>query len=64
MKVKTDTFGKFVEAEIIPVFQNNLGRVKLDERKRAVNKIRDLVASDFPESNIIIDENGLVKYNY
>ena len=29
LRVKTDTFGKFVEADIIPVYQDNLGHVKI-----------------------------------
>ena len=62
IKIKTDRSGKFAEADIIPVYQDKLGRVKLDERKRAINKIRELVAIDFPDSNIIISENGNVKY--
>lgn len=62
IKIKTDTFGKFVEADIIPVYQDNQGRVRPDKNFRAVKKIQELVAADFPDSVIIVDDNGKVTY--
>ena len=62
IKVKTDTFGKFVSAQIIPVYQNSIGHVVPDERKRVIIRLQELVATDFPESEIEIDNKGKVTY--
>jgi hypothetical protein len=62
LKVKTDLSGNFVEADIIPVYQDNMGHVKYDPQKRAIKKIIELVAEDFPDSGISISSDGNVKY--
>ncbi len=62
IKVKTDTYGKFVEADIIPVRQNSMGHVVPDTRLRVITKLQELIASDFPESVISLDNNGKVTY--
>ncbi|MEA1886120.1 MAG: CapA family protein [Bacteroidota bacterium] len=53
-----DTDGEFLFGKIIPVYQNNYGHVKPDPRKRAIFKIRELTLTDFPESGLIIDNDG------
>ena len=50
--------GEFTGGKIIPVYQNNYGHVKTDPQKRAIFKIRELIATDFPESELIIDNDG------
>lgn len=50
--------GTFMGGRIIPVYQDNYGHVKQDPRKRAIFKIRELTETDFPESGIIIDDDG------
>jgi len=50
--------GEFTGGKIIPVYQNNYGHVKTDPQKRAIFKIRELMATDFPESELIIDNDG------
>lgn len=62
IRLKTDTFGKFVEADIVPVYQNAVGHVVYDERKRVITTIQKLVVADFPESLISITSNGKVTY--
>jgi hypothetical protein len=64
IKIKTNTFGKFVEADIIPVYQDNSGRVLPDDKNRAVKKIQELVRADFPDSEIVVDDNGKVTYKH
>lgn len=53
-----NTDGEFLFGKIIPVYQNNYGHVKPDPRKRAIFKIRELTLTDFPESGILIDDDG------
>ncbi|MFO7755178.1 MAG: CapA family protein [Bacteroidales bacterium] len=50
--------GSFIDGRIIPVYQNSYGYVRQDPRKRAIFKIRELTETDFPESGIIIDDDG------
>lgn len=62
IKVKTDTCGKFVEAKVIAVRQNSMGYVVPDPLNRVIFKLRELIATDFPESVIALDEKGNVTY--
>jgi len=50
--------GEFLGGKIVPVYQNNSGQVKTDPQKRAIFKIRELMMTDFPETGIIIENNG------
>jgi len=52
--------GEFMGGKIIPVYQNKYGYVKQDPQKRAIFKIRELTTEDFPESNLVIDNNGYI----
>ena len=58
--INIDDKGAFTSGRIIPVYQNSLGHVKYDPQKRAIFKIRDLTETDFPQSEIYIDENGKI----
>lgn len=62
IKITVDTSGKFLSGRIIPVFQIYFGGVKFDPEKRVIQKIRELVEQDFPESVINISENGEISY--
>jgi poly-gamma-glutamate capsule biosynthesis protein CapA/YwtB (metallophosphatase superfamily) len=62
MKIKTDISGRFLSGKIIPVYQPWPGGVKYDPNGRVIRKIRDLTATDFPESVISISENGEITY--
>ncbi|MDT8402068.1 MAG: CapA family protein [Bacteroidales bacterium] len=53
-----DTEGEFLFGKIIPVYQNNMGHVKQDPEKRAIFKIQELIQSDFPESKLVVDNDG------
>ncbi|MBN1387280.1 MAG: CapA family protein [Bacteroidales bacterium] len=52
--------GEFLGGKIIPVYQNKYGHVKKDPQKRAIFKIRELIMTDFPESEVLIDDNGYI----
>jgi len=53
-----NTEGEFLFGKIIPVYQNNLGHVGKDPGKRAIFKIQELIAKDFPESELMVDDHG------
>ena len=52
--------GEFTGGKIIPVYQNKYGYVQEDPQKRAIFKIRELIMTDFPESELFIDNNGYI----
>lgn len=62
VKIKTDISGRFLSGKIIPVYQPWPGGVKYDSNGRVIRKIRDLTATDFPESVINISEKGEITY--
>lgn len=61
IKVNVDSSGKFLDALIIPLYQDYLGHVKIDPHRRVISRIRDLTSMDFPGSVIDIDDEGFVK---
>jgi poly-gamma-glutamate capsule biosynthesis protein CapA/YwtB (metallophosphatase superfamily) len=62
MKINVDTAGRFLSGRIIPVFQPWPGGVRYDYDRRVINKIRDLVAVDFPDAVVNISEKGEISY--
>jgi len=62
MRLNVCTDGRFGSGRIIPVFQTYNGGVRIDPDKRVIRKIRDLTDLDFPESVVIISENGDINY--
>ncbi|MEZ4999451.1 MAG: CapA family protein [Bacteroidales bacterium] len=59
--VTTDTEGGFRGARIVPLYQDSQGCVRIDPSKRAIRKIIELTAADFPGSQLTIGEEGDVK---
>ncbi|MBS0011915.1 MAG: CapA family protein [Bacteroidales bacterium] len=59
-----NTDGEFLFGKIIPVYQNNMGHVKEDPQKRAIFKIRELMMTDFPETGLLIDNNGNISLKH
>lgn len=62
IKLNVDTSGKFLSGRIIPVYQPWPGGVKLDESRRVINKIRELMAADFPDEVITVSDSGEISY--
>jgi poly-gamma-glutamate capsule biosynthesis protein CapA/YwtB (metallophosphatase superfamily) len=61
VKVFTDIHGNFYQAQIVSTYQQFYSTVMLDERKQALKRIQALTREDFPESTLLIDDNGWVK---
>jgi poly-gamma-glutamate capsule biosynthesis protein CapA/YwtB (metallophosphatase superfamily) len=53
--------GTFLNGKIIPVKQYYSGRLIVDPAKRAIKKIRKLTQTDFPESEIEITNDGIIR---
>lgn len=62
MKIKVDSAGRFLSGRIIPVYQPWPGGVKIDEGRRVINKIRDLMAVDFPDAIVQVSDTGEISY--
>ena len=62
VNVTTDITGRFLSGRIIPVYQGQDGIVRIDNQKRVIKKIMELNALDFPESEIIVGEDGVISY--
>ena len=62
VKIQTNAEGKFLQGQLIPIYQPGAGGPKIDPKKRAVSVIRELTKKDFPESNLLIDDSGFITY--
>ncbi|HLN56212.1 MAG TPA: CapA family protein [Bacteroidales bacterium] len=62
VKLNVDITGKFLSGRIIPAFQPWPGGVRYDPSGQVIYKIRELVATDFPESIIDISEKGNITF--
>ena len=60
IKVYTSREGGFLYGEIIPVRQTGKGFTSIDPQKQAISIIRQLTDQDFPESNLLITDEGLI----
>jgi hypothetical protein len=62
IKLKVNRAGKFLSGNIIPVYQGQDGIVRQDTLKRAIRRIRELVALDFSETEATISADGKINY--
>ncbi|PIB35809.1 capsule biosynthesis protein CapA [Reichenbachiella sp. 5M10] len=62
IRVSTDGQGRFLRAQIIPTYQGGAGGPKFDLDGRAIRIIQELTEKDFPESNLRIDDSGIISY--
>jgi hypothetical protein len=52
--------GSFLTAKIIPVCQVGEGGAKIDSQGRAIKIIKELTRLDFPETPLVIEEDGTI----
>ena len=62
VKIQTSSNGEFLKGSIIPIYQPGHGGPKIDPKKRAIKLVQELTKKDFPESNLQIDDSGLITY--
>ena len=62
IKVFATSSGEFISGEITPTVQSHASGVQIDPAKSVIKIIQDLSKKDFPESEIRIDDNGLITY--
>lgn len=61
VKVSVDRNGKFLKGMIIPIRQYGNGGPQLDKKRTVIRKIQQLTAQDFPDSSLVIHDNGAIK---
>ncbi|MGC1240256.1 MAG: CapA family protein [Chryseosolibacter sp.] len=62
VKVFTNASGEFLTGEITPTIQTHATGVQIDPAKSVIKIIQELSEKDFPESEIQIDDNGIITY--
>lgn len=62
VKIFTNSSGEFLRGEITPTVQSHASGVQIDPAKSVIKIIQDLSKKDFPESEIQIDDDGLITY--
>lgn len=62
IKVFTNREGEFLKGEITPTIQSHTRGVTVDPAKTVIGIIQELSEKDFPESEIEIDDTGLITY--
>lgn len=62
VKVFTTPEGEFIKGEITPTIQSHADGVQIDPEKTVIKIIQELSEKDFPESEIQIDDNGIISY--
>ena len=60
IKVYTDRQGKFLRAQVTPIYQLPSGGTKIDKQRQAIEILQALTKADFPESKIKINDEGLI----
>lgn len=58
VKVEVNESGKFVAGTVVPVYQSYNHGPKPDTQKRAIKTLLRLNAADFPESQLVVGEDG------
>jgi hypothetical protein len=62
IKINVDTTGRFLSGRIIPIIQPWPGGVKIDPDRKVIKKIRELIATDFPDAVINVSNEGDISY--
>ncbi len=60
IKLTTNKDGSFVSGEITPTYQQKAHGPKIDSQNRAISKIKELTATDFPDAGLVISDNGKI----
>lgn len=58
VSLRIDDEGKFIDGQVIPIYQMKTHGPKYDGQKRAIKLLQDLTAADFPETSLSIGDNG------
>lgn len=63
VKVKVDREGCFLGGEVVPIYQPGEGGPRIDPAGRAVAKLKTLTELDFPDQELVVDDDGILWKN-
>jgi poly-gamma-glutamate capsule biosynthesis protein CapA/YwtB (metallophosphatase superfamily) len=58
VKVTLDKEGVFQEGMVTPIYQMKTHGPKVDDQKRAISVLQELTKADFPETSLVIGDDG------
>jgi hypothetical protein len=64
IKIHVDKSGKFLDGKIIPLIQEYKKGPAVDDQSWAISDIFELTCADFPETDLIIQKDGLIRKKY
>lgn len=62
IKLILNSDGEFLQGKLLPVHQLDRGGPVIDQKKRAIFKVKELTKEDFSEVPISIDDSGIIRY--
>ncbi len=60
IKVNVSRSGKFIDGEIVPVYQAGQGGPRLDPQARVITKMQELIEADFPNGLLEVNDDGKI----
>ncbi len=60
IQIKINNEGKFISAKVVSILQLKNQHPIIDTNKNALKRLQELTAIDFPESKLMILENGII----
>lgn len=60
VKVKVDREGSFIEGEVVATYQPGKGGPRIDPAGRAITKLKELSEFDFPDQDLVVDNDGIL----
>lgn len=61
IKVYTSSDGKFLKAQVTPIRQTGRGEPVIDKRNLAIRSLQRLLMEDFPDSQLMITDDGVIE---
>lgn len=62
LEIELDDFGNFIQGQIHPIRLDSQGIPYPDPEGRSINLIRQLTRQDFPNTPLVIDEEGMLSF--
>lgn len=59
--VQLDREGRFLGGQITPIYQMKTHGPKVDPEKRAIYKLQALTQADFPQTDLVIEDSGVLR---
>jgi len=60
VKVKVDSEGNFMKGEVVSIYQPGEGGPRIDPAGRASAKLKALTEIDFPDQELVVDNDGIL----